>query len=134
MKIDKIREICAQAFRLFTYRPDPQFQDTWISYAEKVKTNQHFTGDCDDITSTILDLLDQNGCPADHMWRMMVRTENASNAGPDHFIGVVQDDDDKKWVVGDTYNHQPYPLSILSWQQIRNSPCTGILWYNTKLR
>lgn len=136
MDIDRIKQIVGEAFLHYTYQEDPLGRDTWVSHADDVYDGKRWAGDCDDITSTCLDLLSRAGASSEAMWRGMVRTQNATTATghPDHMVGYIRDDVGHIWVVGDTYNHIPYPLQLMEHQQIKNSPCDGIVWYSSPLK
>lgn len=47
----------SRARQHFTYAPEPIGQDEWRSYADKVRAKEPFKGDCDDLASTVLDLV-----------------------------------------------------------------------------
>lgn len=133
--INRINQIVHEAFLHYTYQEDPAGRDTWVSHADDVYDGKRWVGDCDDITSTCLDLLSRSGCSSDALWRGMVRTRNATDwSRPDHMVGYVRDDSGHLWVVGDTYNPHPYPISIMEHTQIKNSPCSGVIWYNSALK
>lgn len=85
---------------LFTYVGDGVF-DTWRSYAYKVLENERWTGDCDDLTSTVLDLLGRRGVPLSQRYRLLV--DSAHQGSADHMIGCVLTSDRQFMIVGDTF-------------------------------
>lgn len=102
-----IREWDLKARELYTRRADPPDYDNWRSYADDVLAGRPWAGDCDDLTSTVVDLLNRAGVPKSGLYRVLV---NASGARfIDHMIGCVWDDDGRAWIVGDALAGEPYP-------------------------
>lgn len=100
MKSALIQSIDKVARTKFTYKADPPTWDTWRSHAEDVFAKRNWTGDCDDLASTVLDLLGQAGMPLTSRYRCMVDSQGGHKI--DHMIAVVLDDQNHFWFVGDT--------------------------------
>jgi hypothetical protein len=98
----------------FSYRPDG-FLDTWRSHADQVIQGVSWAGDCDDLSSTVLDLLGRRGVPLRDRYRVLVSM--AKNGKVDHMIGLTVDNKGKFWVVGDT-NQQIYPARAIYYQAL----------------
>jgi hypothetical protein len=105
---DQIIAIDARMRAGFKYVPDGEV-DSWRSHYEAAKAGA-WSGDCDDLTSTVLDALHRKGHPADRMWRLLVSSKRT--AVVDHMVGVVEDVEGRRWVVGDTFG-PAYPASRL---------------------
>lgn len=94
----------------FTYAAEEK--DEWLVYSEEVTNNTGWSGDCDDLTSTTLHLLNDNGQPLDGLWMLLVSVKGSDII--DHVIGVAQDNNGELWVVGDTSrSRNTYPLADL---------------------
>ncbi len=126
MNADQIKQIDAQARHRFTYLADAV--DEWRSHADDVKANRQWEGDCDDLASTTLDLLSQNGMSPENMYRVMVSSTGGTII--DHMIGYARDDPGVLWVVGDTFGAS-YKVSDMSHVEIQYSPCTDIVWIDS---
>lgn len=83
----------------FTYVPDPPRQDRWRSHANTVTAMKPWSGDCDDLASTVLDLMGRAGLPARHRYRLLVDTQEPGLY--DHMAAAALDDDGNLWIVGD---------------------------------
>lgn len=83
----------------FTYESDGQF-DTWRSHAAAVLESKPWRGDCDDLVSTVLDLLGRRGAALEHRFRLLV---DSGSGKVDHMIGAVLTSDRRFMVVGDTF-------------------------------
>lgn len=97
----------AKARVQFTYVSDGAV-DTWRSWADKVLANEPWTGDCDDLAHTVLDLTIRAGASMGYCYRLFVMAEDGSGG---HMVGAEQDDALAWWVVGDTYSNSPYPAA-----------------------
>lgn len=95
----RIQDIDATARANFTYLADPQGADTWRSYADQARAAVPWEGDCDDLVSTVLDLLGRAGLPLEQRFRLVVRP---SGSPDQHMIGMAVDDGGQFWIVGDT--------------------------------
>ena len=90
----------AMARRRFTYVADPFGRDTWRSHADTVLAGSPWEGDCDDLASTVLDLLGREGFPLDQRFRLLVST--TSGRVIDHMVAAgVQGG--KILILGDTF-------------------------------
>lgn len=95
-----------KAYAQFTY-VDDGVTDTWRSHADDVLAGSPWTGDCDDLAHTVLDLTIRAGAPMNKCFRLFVMSE-VTNIG--HMVGAEQDDDGQWWIVGDTFSVTPYPV------------------------
>jgi hypothetical protein len=110
----ELKQTDLQARTKFQFRPDGPI-DTWRSYADQVIRGISWAGDCDDLSSTVLDLLGRRGVPLEDRYRVLVSM--AKNGKVDHMIGMVVDSHGKFWIVGDT-NQQIYPARAIYYQAI----------------
>jgi hypothetical protein len=110
----ELKQTDLEARTKFYYRPDGPV-DTWRSYADQVIRGVSWAGDCDDLSSTVLDLLGRRGVPLKDRYRVLVSM--AKNGKVDHMIGLAIDNHGKFWVVGDT-NQQIYPVRAIYYQAI----------------
>lgn len=117
MKYGQIRDIDLQAHEKYTYKPDPPglVGDTWISHAADVRAGRHWQGDCDDLASTVLELLADAGTPLSNLYRLEVASEGLL---VDHMIACTWDDDGVCWVVGDCNYGEPYPARVCQYRVI----------------
>ncbi len=104
---------------------DPEGNDTWRSHRNAVINNIPWTGDCDDLVSTVLDCIAREGHPLDKMWRVQVSTNYSGII--DHMIGVVRGRNNL-WVVGDALAPRAYVFERLSYQIVESSPGNRITW------
>lgn len=93
----------------FRYQTDGVF-DTWRSHADQVLAGEAWVGDCDDLASTVLDLLTRQGLPLDRAFRLLVASGDAP--GFDHLVGAVRTLDGFV-VVGDTFGGA-YPAGAMA--------------------
>lgn len=84
----------------FTYEGDGAL-DTWRSHAADVLNGRRWRGDCDDLVSTVLDLLGRRGVPLDQRFRLLVDSDHSG--GVNHMIGAVLTAEGAPLIVGDTY-------------------------------
>jgi len=113
MRPAEIIAIDARARARFVYVED--VMDMWRSHADAVERGEEWRGDCDDLTSTTLDLLTRAGLPITQAYRLHVNAGNGPHAGNsatdvNHQIAVVLDDRGDAWVVGDTFG-PAYPYT-----------------------
>jgi hypothetical protein len=99
MRADEIISFDALARANFIYRGDGML-DTWRSSADAALAGEHWTGDCDDLASTVLDLLGRGGVPLVQRYRLFVDTNGDGKVN--HMVGAVQDAAKGFWIVGDT--------------------------------
>lgn len=92
----------------FTYKKDPVSFDNWRSHADDVLAGQAWQGDCDDLTSTVLDLCGRKGMSLPERYRLIVDSDH--DGKPDHMVGCVLDSKNQLWIVGDTFVDHPYPI------------------------
>lgn len=83
----------------WTYSHDAE--DSWRVFSRRVYDGAAWTGDCDDLALTTLDLLGRMGQPLNKMWLMLVKVDR-STMRADHIIGVAEDKNGMLWIVGDT--------------------------------
>jgi predicted transglutaminase-like cysteine proteinase len=108
MKYPLIYDLDRQARRGFTYKPD--VADEWRSHSKDVYEGKSWEGDCDDLASTVLDLLASHGAPLEDLYRLIVVTKT----GVGHMIGAIKEEDGGRfWIVGDTFKDSPYPVSSM---------------------
>lgn len=99
---DEIKRLDRLARKNFTYVKDPDGRDEWTSHAEDVLAGRPWKGDCDDLASTVMDLIYQAKVALPHaMRRLMVSTTGGDIV--DHMVGMIQDRDGKTWIIGDTF-------------------------------
>jgi hypothetical protein len=99
MHADQIKATDAAARARFTYRGDGLF-DQWRSHADDVLAGRAWAGDCDDMASTVLDLLGREGLALDRRFRMWVASRGTMI---DHMVACAVDDQGRFWIVGDTF-------------------------------
>lgn len=97
----EIEIIDIAARKRWSYAADAAVQESWRSHADHVLRGEAWAGDCDDLASTVLDLLARDGVPPQSMWRVMV--DSYGGAKIDHQVGMVQDDAGMFLIVGDTF-------------------------------
>ena len=102
MKSAQIIETDAYVRKNFVYRPDPDLADTWRSHVSELSSQRPWHGDCDDLTSTLLDQLSQLGVPLHDLFMLMVSTSFKIDHA-NHLVGAVLDDEGRFWIVGDTF-------------------------------
>lgn len=101
MRSDEIRRIDSYCRRGFDYTSD--VTDNWRSCYQDVLAGRRWSGDCDDLTSTVLDALGRNGMPLYLRWRIMVSAEGTGYAYVNHMVGATRDHNGVFWIVGDTF-------------------------------
>lgn len=99
MRISEIKHWDLRARERFTYLAD--VGDTWRSHADEVLRGEAWRGDCDDLASTVLDLLGRAGLPLDQQYRLEVDSKGGDQV--DHLIACALDGGGELWVVGDTF-------------------------------
>lgn len=104
MNITDITKADKDARSRYTYKADPANDDNWRSHADEVLHHVAWEGDCDDLASTVLDLLDRAGMKLEDQYRLIVWA--TGHVG--HMVACVFDDDGTPWIVGDTYVAYPY--------------------------
>lgn len=100
MYLSALRAADAQARQHFTYKPDIG-PDTWRSHADDALHGTAWAGDCDDLASTVLDLLGREGMSLADRYRLFVSTTGDDQV--DHMVACVSADDGSFWIVGDTF-------------------------------
>lgn len=63
-------------------------EDTWRVHSSAVLTKQTWNGDCDDLTSTTLDMLVRNGQPRNKIWFVLADVEHKKTL--DHLVGWLK--------------------------------------------
>ena len=136
MRADDIVRVDREARALFTYQPDGVF-DRWRSFGDDVLLGRAWAGDCDDLTSTVLDLLGRAGQPLDRRWRLTVGALQTGRV--DHLVGCALSDEGAWIVVGDTFGpaygawqmrHQPFDFHRLDERNLEGKPVwrLGVPW------
>lgn len=76
------------------YRHREERRDKWESSADAVRAGGVFRGDCDDITSTVVELLSSAGAQNSQLGRAIVRSGewNQADGLADHMIGLFRAD------------------------------------------
>jgi hypothetical protein len=114
-----MRQVEIRARAQYTYSTD--IEDSWRVHTHTVYAGVAWTGDCDDLTSTVLDMMGREGQPMNKMWFILVNVDRSAMTA-DHIIGVVEDRDGKIWVVGDTGPFarplQDVTYRILAWARL----------------
>lgn len=100
MNAESINKADSDARKRFTYFPDGAV-DNWRSHADEVLAGKSWNGDCDDLASTVLDLLGRQHVPLEDRYRLLVTTKGAKT--PDHMIACVRTDEGEFRIVGDTF-------------------------------
>lgn len=122
----EIKKIDLAARQRFTYVADKPGRDQWRSFADSVLTGSPWTGDCDDLTFTTLDLLHRAGHDPAAFLRLMVSTTGTDRV--DHMIGAAEDADGQTWIVGDTFG-RAYKWPDLRHKVLLVSPGTDRAWF-----
>src|SRR5689334_393010 len=99
MDADAIRAVDARTRDRFTYLAETV--DNWRSHADAVLEGVSWSGDCDDLASTTLDLLGRQGVAAVDRYRLVV--SSAGTKKPDHMVACVRAKDGAFLIVGDTF-------------------------------
>lgn len=99
MRASEIKHWDARARERFGYLAD--VGDTWRSHADAVLRGEAWSGDCDDLASTALDLLGRAGLALDQQYRLEVDSKGGSQVN--HLVACVVDDAGGLWIVGDTF-------------------------------
>jgi hypothetical protein len=110
MQSDALCAVDKSAREHFTYRPDGAI-NTWRSHADEVLAGGEWFGDCDDLASTVLDMLGRDGVALSDRYRLLVSTTHASK--PNHMVGCVRAADGAFYIVGDTFAPF-YPASVIA--------------------
>lgn len=114
----------------FTYEGDGVF-DTWRSHAGAVLNGRRWSGDCDDLTSTVLDLLGRRSVPLDQRFRLLV--DSSGGGKIDHMVGCVLTADRQFLIVGDTfgqaYGARSMPHRAIEYQRMDEwTPGGDAIW------
>lgn len=82
--------------------------DIFRSHYDTIQGEAAWSGDCDDLVSTVLENLVEAGFDATRMRRVAVSIHR--DGVPDHMVGLVEDSQGRTWVVGDINEDGVYPL------------------------
>lgn len=96
----------------FTYVAD--VVDNWRVHSSAVLMKQDWSGDCDDLTSTTLDVMIRAGQPRNKVWMVLADVMHTNVL--DHLIGMVQDSEGHYWIVGDTSGQNVYPANRVKYR------------------
>jgi hypothetical protein len=111
LPIQTVAIISMQVYKGYIYTADGV--DSWNSYSADQIAGKIWRGDCDDLTSTTLDMLYRAGQPLDKMWMLLNNVE--SHGTMDHIVGIIQAADGKYYVVGNTNEKaNVFPLEMLA--------------------
>lgn len=106
MDVDAVVAADRLARKRFTYKSEPG--DTWRSHADAALSGEAWAGDCDDLASTVLDILGREGLPLEDRFRLVVATEGKK---PNHLIACAFIDGSFQ-IVGDTFR-PAYPAKAM---------------------
>ena len=84
-------------------------KDEWRSHAAEARAGEAWTGDCDDLASTVCHIAIEDGFAKDHLWFAMVSSRG--NKTVDHLVAIGLAEGDH-YVVGDTFS-VPYRLKSM---------------------
>ena len=129
MNAYQIAEIDNRVRLKFTYVRDEY--DMWTSYADEILRGENIKGDCDDLASTVLDIMAREGADPAKMYRAQVST---TKTGPvDHMVGMITDDLGRLWIVGDTFK-SAYRANRMSHRLVKTAKLSeGLGWRKAKL-
>lgn len=94
--------------------------DKWQSLASEVNKGRSYSGDCDDLVSTVLDLWHQRGARPSQLGRIVVKNPYPDDGPPEHMIATLEVDG-VLYVGGDTY------AGMRPWSDVNYQP----LWVTT---
>jgi hypothetical protein len=107
MDAEEVGKIDLQARRRFTYLSETG--DTWRSHADDALVGKAWHADCDDLASTVLDLLGRAGVNLQDRYRLVVASKGKK---PDHMVACVRLGDGCFRIVGDTFGPD-YPAAVM---------------------
>jgi len=96
--VDTIREIDRRVRRQFDYRTERV--DRWTPMAAPVLAGKRISGDCDDLSSTVVMLARCAGVPDSRLGFLITRTPFSPRAN--HMVGMFTDTGGQTWIIGDT--------------------------------
>lgn len=116
----------------FTYVTD--VVDNWNVHSSNVMDTLPWFGDCDDLSTTALDMLARQGQPLDRMWLVLVAASPANklNGRLDHLIAVVEDDQGRYWVVGDT-SRETIELKDMTYRPLVYMSTNDMVWHEAEV-
>jgi hypothetical protein len=127
--LNKLIKWDSAARKYYTYEYDKVLygkSDKWVSKADDVLAGKAWKGDCDDLGSTVLDLLLRDGYPKKYLYRCLVNTKGFTDK-IDHFIALASDGN-AMYVIGDTFG-PIYPLKKIKHKIVAVSNVTdGLKW------
>jgi hypothetical protein len=103
--------------RGFTYRDNPgnltPSTQQWRSHSREVNAGISWTGECDQMMATVLEIAIQRGIPSNRVWRAvtMLQGEQYDNYSANHAVGLIKDQNGTVWVVGDINSDGMYVLT-----------------------
>lgn len=100
MSPEDIKAADRLARKSFTYKSEAG--DTWRSRADEALAGTAWQGDCDDLASTVLDILGRQGLPLESRYRLVVASAGDKRK-PDHLAGCAIANDGSFLIVGDTF-------------------------------
>jgi hypothetical protein len=113
MNINDVQTLEHKLRQGFSYQADfasTPAENHWRSYYEKAAAGETWSGNCSDLTSTILDGLCRGGLNLSDGYFLAV-FDYLQHGG--HAVGCVKTDDGRMWVVGDTFATQSYPAETM---------------------
>lgn len=90
--------------------------DNWRVHTSEVLMKQRWKGDCDDLSSTTLDVMIRAGQPLRKIWLILADVTHTANL--DHLVAMVQDSDGHYWIVGDTSAQNAYPADKMTYRVV----------------
>lgn len=116
----------------FTYSSD--IIDTWRVHSHEVMNTRAWAGDCDDLATTALDMLARQGQPLDRMWLVLVAAKQSSKVSGrlDHLIAIVEDDQGRFWIVGDT-SEVTVELKFMKYRPLAYMSTNDRVWHGAEV-
>lgn len=106
----KIRAIDRAARTHWTPKADGKV-DTWRSFHKAVEAGITTGGDCDDLSTTVMQLLCEAGLWLTDGWLLVVDSNGDTHG--DHLVGACRDELGGYWIVGDTLADSAYPAHTM---------------------
>lgn len=117
--LEEAASVDARARELIRLREDRA--DKWHSLASEVQAGRRYSGDCDDLVSTVLDLWAQSGARPSQLGRIVVVNPQPEEGGdPEHMVATLEVEG-ILYVGGDTYGE------MRPWSDVDYAP----LWITT---
>lgn len=103
-RIQKVRDLNTKIQNVFTYKSDKKDATfNWDSDVESLLEKNRFSGDCEDLALTSLEVFIGVGFPEDRLYKIITASgEDKSNIN--HMVAGYLDDNGVMWIFGDTFN------------------------------